>query len=271
MFFEMVFADDLNAYKIVPNSTDVTQAMQTIDRVQSELHKWGDANRVCFDPSKESKHVLSRDDPHGSEFKLLGVMFDCQLRMDVAIGTLVGQLRWKVAMLLRSKRSFSTEDMVVQYKQQILNVIEYRTGALYHTTTTLLQRLDKIQESFLRQLGLDEESALLDHNLAPLSMRRDIAMLAILHRAAIGEGPPQFREHFYRRQGSLHLVDPLADQSASLLMRRSIWGLVRIYNTLGSTLQCASVKDFQTHLQGRTKRVVEKNLMKDWPRLYSPR
>ena len=50
MFFEVVFADDLNDYKIVPSSTDVVQAVQAIDRVQTELHKWGAANRVSFDP-----------------------------------------------------------------------------------------------------------------------------------------------------------------------------------------------------------------------------
>ena len=43
--------------------------------------------------SKESKHVLSREDPHGSEFELLGVKLGCRLPMGVAIGTLVGQLR----------------------------------------------------------------------------------------------------------------------------------------------------------------------------------
>ena len=64
MFFEMVFADDLNAYKIVPSSTDVAQAMQTIDRVQSELHKWGDANRVCFDPIRRKASTFFRGMTH---------------------------------------------------------------------------------------------------------------------------------------------------------------------------------------------------------------
>ena len=54
-------------------------------------------------------------------------------------------------------------------------------------------------------------------------------------------------------------------------MKRSIWGLVRIYNTLGGTLQCGSVKDFQGHLQARAKSVVAKQLLQDWPTLYSGR
>jgi hypothetical protein len=270
-FCEMVYADDLNAYKIVPSSTGVDEAMRLMDKAQTELHKWGAANRVSFDAAKESKHVLSRKDPHGSEFKLLGVIFDCRLFMDVAIGTLVGKVRWKIAMLLRSKTSFSTEDMVVQYKQQILSVVEYRTGAIYHATASLLSKLDKVQVSFLRQLGIDMKCALLDFNLAPLSMRRDIAMLGVLHRAAIGDGPAQFREHFYRRTDSLNLYDVLEGTNPSRLLRRSLWGLVSIYNRLGGARGCASVADFQKLLQERAKRIVQKRLLANWNTLYSPR
>jgi hypothetical protein len=135
----------------------------------------------------------------------------------------------------------------------------------------VLKKVDKLQENFLRDLGITKEAGLMDFSLAPLPMRRDIALLGLLHRAAIGEGPPQFRELFRRRPGSLRLVDPLEAQSNSPFMRRSIWGLVRIYNSLGGTLQCATVKVFQKHLQDRAKRVVNKKLEDDWATLYSPR
>ena len=151
-------------------------------------------------------------------------------------------------MLLRSRRSFTTEDLVIQYKQQVLSYIEYRTPAIYHATKTVLSRLEKQQDRFLLELGITREAALMDFKLAPLSMRRDIAMLGILHRAAIEDGPEHFREYFRRRSGSLKLESPSATNTVSLLCKRSIWGLIRVYNTLGSTLQCASVRDFQTHL-----------------------
>ena len=102
-------------------------------------------------------------------------------------------------------------------------------------------------------------------------MRRDIALLGVLHRAAIGEGPAQFREHFYRKAGSFNLYDVLDGTNPSLLMRRSVWGLVRIYNGLGGARHCASVCDFQKLLQDRAKRVVDKQLLPQWARLYSPR
>ena len=66
-------------------------------------------------------------------------------------------------------------------------------------------------------------------------------------------------------------MDPLDGRSTSPFMKRSIWGLVRVYNTLGGTLQCGTVKEFQKHLQDRAKRVVEKQLLVEWCTLYSPR
>ena len=91
---EVIYADDLNAYKVVPSTTTAENAMMSIDKVQDELHHWGAANQVTFDSSKESKHILSRTCPHGDDFKLLGVIFDCKLDMMSAISSLVGKVKW---------------------------------------------------------------------------------------------------------------------------------------------------------------------------------
>ena len=60
----------------------------------------------------------------------------------------------------------------------------------------MLEKLDNIQKRFLCDAGADEVTALMEFNLAPLGMRRDIAMLGMLHRAALREGPQQLWEHF---------------------------------------------------------------------------
>ena len=39
LFEEVVFGDDLNAYKIIPSSTPNDIALKAIDNVQQELHK----------------------------------------------------------------------------------------------------------------------------------------------------------------------------------------------------------------------------------------
>ena len=117
-----------------------------------------------------------------------------------------------------------------------------------HASSTALSVLDSVQVRFLRVLGVTEESALIDHSLAPLSIRRDIAILGLIHRSVIGQGPPMFARVFrlsppsssaplrssrsrssplYSRQ----FRDP-CNASAPDYVLRSPLGGVRLYNIL---------------------------------------
>ena len=95
-FLESVFADDFICWRgFTFHSTIAERALSTADRqeyalgklrdVQRELHKWGEAHRVLFDPSKESYHILHKRFSHGENFKLLGVVFDPALLMHEAV------------------------------------------------------------------------------------------------------------------------------------------------------------------------------------------
>ena len=174
-------------------------------------------------------------------------------------------------MLLRSRRYFNLDDILTQYKQLISSYIEYRAPAIYHATTSVWSQLDRTYDAFLREIRISREFALLEFNLAPLGMRRDIAMLRLIHRAAIGKGPPHFRRMFKRRAGSLRIADFCEECDVSLLALRSVWGLVGVYNLLGGMATCAIVKDFQVALQGWARRIIQKDLVEQWGTLYSPR
>ena len=114
--------------------------------------------------------------------------------------------------------------------------------------------------------GLSAEDALLLFRLAPLSTRRDIGMLAVIHRAVLGIGPPHFWRWFVpapvrvrpasRLQISRHskqLHDP-CDGSQSSLLDRSVIGLIRVYNLLPqSIVDKGLLKDFQGALQALVK------------------
>ena len=50
------------------------KVLQELELCQQTVHKWGKANQVEFDPTKESLHVLHRWDPSGDSFKVLGVL-----------------------------------------------------------------------------------------------------------------------------------------------------------------------------------------------------
>ena len=152
------------------------------------------------------------------------------------------------------------------YKSHILSYIEYRTAAISHASTTALSVLDSVQVRFLRVLEVTEESALIDYSLAPLSVRRDIAILGLIHRSVIGQGPPMFARFFRlsppsssaplrssrSRSSPLHsrqLCDP-CNASAPDYVFRSPLGGVRLYNILPEAIvRQPTVHEFQSTLQ----------------------
>jgi hypothetical protein len=130
--------------------------------------------------------------------------------MENAVRSLAGKVRWKLKMLLLSRRSCR---LLPAVQQQVLSNIEYRSPAIYYAKTIVLIQLVQLQDHFLGELAISREAALMDFSLAPLSMRRDlgryIVLLGLLRHATIG--------------------DKLENLNASLLMQRSVWGLVSKY------------------------------------------
>ena len=148
-FQEVVYADDLNAFKAFDHSTLAEDLHSDMEQCQKDLHTWGRANQVEFDASKESKHVLATcGRGSGGPFTFLGVSFDEGLTMAGALHSLVHEASWKLASILRTSRYFSTPELIGLYKSKLLSYIEYRTPAIYHACTSHLAPLDQIQRRF---------------------------------------------------------------------------------------------------------------------------
>ena len=108
------------------------------------LHSWGAANQVTFEPTKESFHVVSHLEPEGEDYKLLGVLFDCQLTMAASLQALVGKARWKLRSLLRSDNYHNDFELVKLYKSRLLGYLEYHTPAVHHASDTQLEPLNRV-------------------------------------------------------------------------------------------------------------------------------
>ena len=65
-----------------------------------------------------------------------------------------------------------------------------------NASVSLINKIDRVQESFLEDAGIDAINALLIFNLAPLCLRRDIALLGLIHRTMLGQGPEHFKQWF---------------------------------------------------------------------------
>ena len=139
MFFkEVVYADDLNAYRVFASDIHNDIILVALKSCQQELHTWGAANQVAFDAGKESRHVLSLSDPFGTNFKMLGVPFDPELSMVDAVSEIVSAASWKLRTLMRTQRFYSTSDLIALYKAHALSYLEYRRPAIYHATRAVI-------------------------------------------------------------------------------------------------------------------------------------
>ena len=184
-FNEIVFADDLNCFKAFDSLFSDEAILQNLTQCQTSLHRWGCANQVLFDRSKESFHILHPRCPLGSNFKLLGVTIDTRLVMDKACFEIASRAAVMVRRILRCRRFFTVSSLIGLYKAHVLSFVEYYTAAIYHAPTYFLSAVDSVQDLFLSELDLTAESALLDYNLAPLNARRDMAMLGLLHKVVL--------------------------------------------------------------------------------------
>ena len=262
-FSVVVYADDLNCFRRYKSHLSNEIILEELREAQVALHKWGAANQIVFDAGKEEYMVMARTGGEGDAMKLLGVKFDNRLSMSLAVDDCVKEVAWKVRALLRTSRYHTDAEMLTLFKSHIWSYIEYRTPAFFHATSTTLQALDGVLPSFLSKCNVSECEALLNFNLAPLHARRDMAMLGFHSPYSSGQGPAQFRrfsvrDHASARESGRHfkyrarrLVDTRGKGRDLDMFRRSVFGMVRVYNLLLDEIVMKDiVKSFLATLQG---------------------
>ena len=131
-------------------------------------------------------------------------------------------------------------------------------------------------------MDLTDEQALINFSLAPLVVRRDIAMLGLLYRINAGIAPDVFSRYIFpssrsyfprglraqtlRRNRQLH--DHI-DGSQSRMFQRSLFGLIYTYNILPQNLvDSKSVHIFQRRLQRGLMRAAKSNIVR-WQNIFT--
>ena len=174
--------------------------------------------------------------------------------------------------------------MMTQFKTHILCILESCVSAVYHAADSALKPLDRIWGSFLDEIGLTPEASFLEFNMAPLCVRRDIAMLGMLHKCTLQTAHPRLQELFpsapqadhLRRTRSQHLkhnrqLVELCKGNFLEIMRRSVFGLVRVYNLLPhEVVWTKTVQDFQKSLTELLRSRCESGMV-NWELSLSPR
>ena len=255
---EALFADDLNVFQEFARHTPLTQIQSELEQCRGRVHTWGRKNRVGFDASKEHILVLHPSSPHGAAFKLLGLMTDPDLRMHSAIDQLLSRIRPKVTAILRTRAYYSVPQLIDQFKTHIWGLIECNSGGYFHAANSLLVKVDKVQTRFLKELDLTEEQAFLDFNFAPCRVRRNIAILGLIHKRVLGKCHPSYdrllpfsqvnstRANAHDKQLYGHWCEITSHQA---LFNKSILLMVDTHNFLEqSTVNAKTVSIFQSKL-----------------------
>ena len=256
----------MNCAKIFPSSKTNDEILSEVKACQTEVHLWGAANRVTFDPGKESFHVLHRSRGQGGNFKILGVNYDTALVMHDACRELAVDAGWRLKTLLRSRKFHSTKEMFRLFKAQILSFIESRTAGIHFAAASNLACVDRIQRRFLAEIDVSAYEALIRWNLAPLSCRLHIAMLGLLYRVVWCQAPASLCDLFspkppidfpgrlrgLSRRHQWQLAEPIQVVGSRYTdaFGRSAFGLTTVWNMLPiDVVCCSSAKAFQKRLQ----------------------
>ena len=221
-------------------------------------------------------HIMSRVDPAGDNFLLLGVTFDTKLLFQEAITSCCSDAHWRLSSLLKTRRFFTDRDLVLHYKAHVLSYLEYRTPVFTHCSDSSLRALDVIQNRLLEIISISDLEAFRHLNLAPLGLRRDISNLGIIYRAVIGSGPKPLHKFFIQSQvtsrvsprrlfNRYSLADPYRPLNRDYI-NRSVLGYIGIFNLLPDAIfvdartdHSASIKVFQSNLVCFVKDCTEMN------------
>ena len=109
--------------------------------------------------------------------KFLGLLVDTKLIMSQAIDGMLACVRPRVKALLRTRGHYSSSQLVDQFKTQIWGIMEAQNGGIFHASTSHLAKIDGVQRHSLYELGLSEETAFVELNFAPPTLRRNIGFL----------------------------------------------------------------------------------------------
>ena len=221
-------------------------------------------NRVTFDEKKEHMIVIHPVFAFGDSFNLLGCLTDPKLTMRNAVDKILSKIRPRIKALLRTRAHYDTTSLIDQFKTNVWGFMETHSGGIFHAATSILDQLDNSQKHFLDELGVSQETAFKDHNFAPPILRRNIAVLGMIHKRTLGLCHPSFdallpysQQRFgimagrHSKQLYSHCEQIVAQ---SQLWARSIFGMTGKYNMLPqAAVDCPSVSAFQSFLTKAAK------------------
>ena len=122
--------------------------------------------------------INSNPIPQSASFVLLGLTISSNLSWTNHIKLLATRAARKIGFLFRARKYFSSSQLLLLYKAQISPTLEYCCHIWGGAPSTHLSLLDRIQRKAVRLIS----DPSLTSSMQPLSLRRDVASLALFYR-----------------------------------------------------------------------------------------
>ena len=168
---------------------------------------------------------------------------DAKLSMIEEIHRIRMKVRPQLKAVMRTKHLYGAGNLIAQFKAHATPILEGSNGAICHAFNSHLNKLDMLQSNFVCELYISAEAAFLQHNMAPLKLRRNIGMLGLLFEILCGFAHPGFSVCFppavahrtcTRAKRMMHnlQIQDFCDGTHNDWMTRSLFGFVRMFNRL---------------------------------------
>ena len=117
----------------------------------------------------------------------------------------------------------------------VCRTAESTTSAIYHATTSTLKPLDRLYDTFLHGIHLTQYDAFIYHNFAPPQLRRDIAMLGLLHKVTLRKCHHDFHAACVNTQ-----ADQIRWTCAPCAVNAARCSQCQVYQPVEETIKCAA-------------------------------
>ena len=154
---DIIFADDLNTFQGSPRNTKNGDIQECMRKCQEQVHTLGTSNMVEFDGAKEHFIILDHWGSFGTDFKLLGAIFDTRLLMTSHCDKVAQVCCWKVHTLIRQRFALGKDNAWQIFKAHVLPVLEASTPAIYHASNTVLNKIDAVHGRFVHGMESSRE------------------------------------------------------------------------------------------------------------------
>ena len=157
-----------------------------------KISEWGQSNLVSFNASKtkyiqfsnrkdsQHSHIVFNDVmiPKSDNIDILGVTLNTNLSWTSYVKTVAKNASKKLGLMYRVREFFTDEQLALIYKSHVRSQMEYCSPLWGGCGDVALRQLDKIQNKAIRLIN----NPTITNEFPPLSIRRDVASLALFYR-----------------------------------------------------------------------------------------